>query len=121
MKTRYIDLRNALRDAGITHLEVAKALGISETSMSFRFSGRYPFTLAEAYVILDLLGRPYSDLPRLFPKDGIAANAPADPAQSALVWLEAYADDIKRTVDVRLQMAKAAMAEPLPAPIPIRR
>lgn len=121
MKTRYIDLRNALRDAGITHAALAAELGISETSMSFRFSGRYPFTLEEAYKILDLLERPYSDLPRLFPKDGIASYAPADPAQSALVWLEAYADDIKRTVDARLQMAKAAMAEPLPAPVPIRR
>lgn len=121
MKIRYTELRNALRDAGITQAEVAKALSLSEASMSFRMSGKYPFTLTEAYAILDMLDKPYSELPRLFPKDGIAANAPEDTTCATLNWLESYADDIKRTVDIRLQMVKAAMAAPQPAPVPIRR
>lgn len=111
MRTRYIELRNAFRGAGITQGEVARELCISETSMCFRMSGRYPFTLTEVYKILDMLNRPYSDLPKLFPKDGVAAIAPKPAEFTAANWLESYADEIKRTIDVRLQMAIAAMAD----------
>ena len=111
MKTRYTELRNAFREAHITQGEIAKELGISEKSMCFRMSGRYPFTLTEVYKILDMRAKPYSDLPKLFPKDGVAANAPKSPEFGAANWLEAYADEIKRTIDVRLQMAVATLAK----------
>lgn len=116
---RYSELRAAFRDAGIHQAEIAAEINLSETSMCHRMQGRYPFTLTEAYAILDILNRPYTDLPRLFPKDGAAVNAPTPIADSTISWLETFTDDIKRTVDTRLAMARAAISAPPPPPVPI--
>ena len=118
---RYIELRNALRNAGIQQRDIAVQIGLSETSMCHRMQGKYPFTISEAYEILDILHRPYSDLPILFPKDGASGNAPVPASDNAINWLETFSDDIKRTVDARLAMAIAAITAPPHQPIPLRR
>ena len=118
---RYVELRNAIRDAGIYQAEIAARIGLSETSMCHRMQGKYPFTISEAYAILDIIDRPYTDLPRLFPKDGIATNAPEPVTDNALLWLETFSDDLKRTIDTRLAMARTAITAPQVLPIPLRR
>lgn len=51
--------------------DVQKAIGRGSSYVSACFTGKNDFSLAEAYLILDLLCLPYLDLPKYFPPNGI--------------------------------------------------
>ena len=49
---------------------LARKLGVSKTTISKKLNGHTQWKLDEMYTVLDLLGRPASDLPVLFPPSG---------------------------------------------------
>ena len=49
---------------------LARRLRISTHTVSRKLNGHTEWTLEECYQVLDLLGRPYADLPALFPRGG---------------------------------------------------
>lgn len=55
-RTRHRRLRGALTAAGYDQSELADILGISPTSVSNRMRGKYPWTISEAWAVLDLIG-----------------------------------------------------------------
>lgn len=70
MARPYGALRGALLAQGIDHQHLARALLLSETCLSRKMNAKSGWTLDEAYGALQLLGRPASDLPALFPPGG---------------------------------------------------
>ncbi len=110
MARRYIALDEELRKAGFNHNDLAAHLQISVTTMTNRFTNRQPFTAWEMYAIMDLLELPYSELPRLFPKEGLAAYAPEPSAAEAIHWIEKFASDINRGIADQLNLMRAAVA-----------
>jgi transcriptional regulator with XRE-family HTH domain len=63
-------LREAVADADMDAPELAHELGVSACTISSRLNGHTQWQLDEMYNALRLLGRPASDLPRLFPPGG---------------------------------------------------
>lgn len=49
---------------------LARRLRISAHTVSRKLNAHTEWTLEECYQMLDLLGRPYTDLPILFPRGG---------------------------------------------------
>jgi hypothetical protein len=72
MAKLYSKLRHALDDADIDRPYIAKTLGVSNSYVGCRFVGRYPWTVEDAYKILDLLGEPAEKMTEYFPKGGKA-------------------------------------------------
>lgn len=65
-------LRGALLARGIEQEDLADVLGISGTSVSNRMRGKYPWTIAEAWTILRMLGESDpSKLGEYFPPQGL--------------------------------------------------
>lgn len=71
-RTRHRRLRGALQAVGWSHTEVADVLGISATSVSNKMRGKYPWTIDEAWQIMDIIGISAPDmLGLLFPPEGV--------------------------------------------------
>ncbi len=70
MSRPYKRLRVLLCANGLDQKDVARALLLSERTVSSRMNRRSEWTLGEAYKLLELLGEPPEALPRLFPRDG---------------------------------------------------
>lgn len=71
-RTRHRRLRGALKAAGWEQREVADVLGISPTSVSNKMRGKYPWTIDEAWRIMDIIGISAPDmLGLLFPPEGM--------------------------------------------------
>lgn len=51
--------------------DIQKVISRGSSYVSACFNGKNEFTMAEAYLILDMLGLPYLDLPKYFPPAGI--------------------------------------------------
>lgn len=49
---------------------LARRLRISAHTVSRKLNAHTEWTLEECYQVLDLLGRPYTDLPVMFPRGG---------------------------------------------------
>ena len=49
---------------------LARHLRISAHTVSRKLNARSPWTLAECYQVMDLLGKPYEQIPLIFPRDG---------------------------------------------------
>ena len=66
----YHALRAALYGGGVTHDQLARRLRIGTATVSRKLNARSPWTLAECYQVMDLLGKPYEQIPLIFPRDG---------------------------------------------------
>lgn len=65
----YPELRYEIQiKRGLTLGDLADTLNLSRAAIHDRLSGQKTFRLAECYQILDWLGLPDEDLPRLFPR-----------------------------------------------------
>lgn len=51
----YPNVSAELKRAGLLQGEVASELGITQTTFSFKLSGKYPFTFSEARKIKDMI------------------------------------------------------------------
>ena len=49
---------------------LARRLRIGTATVSRKLNARSPWTLAECYQVMDLLGKPYEQIPLIFPRDG---------------------------------------------------
>ena len=70
MKPIFRKLKTVMFSNDVTQAELSKVLGVSETYMTHRMTGRYPFTMDDAYKICDYLHLPYSELSTYFPLNG---------------------------------------------------
>lgn len=66
----YQALRNELFINGISNPALARSLLVGPATISRKLNGKSPWTLDECYRVLDLLGKPHSALPDLFPEKG---------------------------------------------------
>lgn len=66
-------LRTKLYDLDIGQAYLAKKLGVSQQSVSNRMRGKYPWTLDEMYIVMDLIKEPAEKLHEYFPKRGRVA------------------------------------------------
>lgn len=67
----YRNLRAELTRQGLQIGDLGRAIDKCHSSVSLRMCGHTPFTMEEAYTIMDFLGLPYLDLPKYFPPKGI--------------------------------------------------
>ena len=76
----YIDLRGLLKANDYTQGQFARASGIPIGTLRDRLCGKYPWTLDEAYKVLDFFRVPHNQLHLIFPPGGKAEagknNAP---------------------------------------------
>lgn len=72
IKTRYTEIRAEMVRRGLDGAKMAEALGISRITYSNKLCAHIPFTSREMYTILDLFGRPDSDIALYFPRNGIS-------------------------------------------------
>jgi len=72
MAKPYAKLRHALDDADISRADIQQRLGRGKglTYVAQRFQGERPWTLDDAYVILDMLGEPPNRIAEFFPRGG---------------------------------------------------
>lgn len=63
-------LRGKLSENDIDQKYLAKKLGLSENTVSYRMTGRFPWTLEEMYSVMDLIREPHELLHEYFPKGG---------------------------------------------------
>ena len=66
----YHKLRTELYIGGYTEPLLARRLRIGTATVSRTLNARSPWTLAECYQVMDLLGKPYEQIPLIFPRDG---------------------------------------------------
>lgn len=71
----YRKLRGKLREMGIDQKYLAGFFGISQASVSHRFTGSVPWTIPEAYTIMNLIQEPCERLHEFFPRDGGVTRA----------------------------------------------
>ena len=63
-------LRAKMLESGVDVKTICEVCGISYPSFYRKLNAHTEWTLEECYQIMDLLGRPYTDLPLLFPRRG---------------------------------------------------
>lgn len=70
------ELRKACRTADISQVDIANEIKRSPMHVSncFNCKGTATFTQPEMYTIMDMIGADYADMPKLFPKNGIAVH-----------------------------------------------
>lgn len=69
---RYITLLSEMKERGLRKKDIAERFGISAGAVSHKFTGKSPWTLDEAYIVLRLLGyEGGAMLPVLFPADDV--------------------------------------------------
>lgn len=66
----FTELRGLMVANEYTGPQLARRLGIGTTGMSERLNGHKPFTMEEAYEIMDLFHIPNTRLHELFPPQG---------------------------------------------------
>lgn len=69
----YRYLSGRLKQLGITQSDLAKKFGLTQASISHRFSGRVSWSLDEMYRIMDICQAPPEELHIYFPRGGISA------------------------------------------------
>ena len=68
---RYGKLRGKMREKGIKGNYLARKMGMTPQSVSYRMTGKTTWRMDEMYNILSMLGEPDSKLPEYFPRNGI--------------------------------------------------
>lgn len=63
-------LRRSMAWHGYTAKDMARELGMSAASISYRLNNRAAWTLPEMYFVLDRLGEPHDQLHLYFPPNG---------------------------------------------------
>jgi len=71
-KRSYERLRCALTDKGLRQSYLAYILGITQSAVSSRLTGRCDWPMKDVYVVMDLLKLPYEHMSAYFPKNGKA-------------------------------------------------
>ena len=69
----YRYLSGRLRQLGIRQTDLARAMGLSEASISHRFRGRTPLSIDEMYQLLDICRAQPEELHIYFPRGGKSA------------------------------------------------
>lgn len=76
----FSELRGLMKANDYTQEQLSRAIGMPRGTLTTRMSGRYPFTLDEAYRLLDFFRIPHNQLHLIFPPGGKAEtgknNAP---------------------------------------------
>ena len=67
MAKPYSKLRHALDDADITHADIAVKLDRSTAYVDQRFRCEFPWTMQDAYIILEMLKEPAELMAEYFP------------------------------------------------------
>lgn len=79
----YLELRGEMVRQGISNADIAARIGKSQAHVSRCLNLWTGWDCQDMYAIMDMIGRPYSDLHVIFPKDGVAqqeeAPKPAKP------------------------------------------
>ena len=60
-------IRSRMYELGVDASYMAKRLGMSDASYSFRMNARRPWRLNEMYDVMDILGIPSSEMNEYFP------------------------------------------------------
>ena len=68
---KFRKLRAAMVEGDIDQRELARELGLTQQAVSAKLSGRAPWTLCQAYMVMEVLELDLSRLPLLFPEDEI--------------------------------------------------
>ena len=68
---RYGKLRGKMREKGINGNYLARKMGMTPQSVSYRMTGKTPWRMDEMYNILSMLGEPDNKLSEYFPRNGI--------------------------------------------------
>lgn len=63
-------LRGRLKQLGFRQKDLEGALGLNQSAISHRFTGRTPWSLEEMYTLMDICRADYSELHLYFPRDG---------------------------------------------------
>lgn len=72
-KIPFRELRVLILERGYYAKDLARAIGMGESTMSMKLNGKAPWTMAEAYAVCDALGVSYEKIPVLFPKKDVTA------------------------------------------------
>ena len=71
MAKPYSKLRHAMDDADISREDIACKLKCSRAYVDQRFRCEHPWTMKDAYTVLDMLKIPYSEVSEYFPNEKI--------------------------------------------------
>lgn len=97
---RHKRLRAAMCAAGVTGQDIARRLDCSGNSVSARMTGRVPWSMSDAYTILDMLGLPSDQIYTYFPPGGIdPPEVNEDPNQHITRLLTGLRDVITRELE----------------------
>ena len=66
MKFNYSKLLGRLRECGFTHVQLAKAIGISKATLSAKLNNHFSFTAIEMISICKVLSIPLSEINEYF-------------------------------------------------------
>ena len=69
MAKPYSKLRHAMDDADISREDIACKLKCSRAYIDQRFRCEYPWTMKDAYTVLDMLKIPCSEISEYFPNE----------------------------------------------------
>ncbi len=72
MTIYYRELKHMMSMECISQGDLCAILNKSWCYVNNRMNGKFSWTIEEAYVICDTLKEPYTSIPRLFPRGGIA-------------------------------------------------
>ena len=75
---RYVKLRGKMREKGINGNYLARKMGMTPQSVSYRMTGKTSWRMDEMYNILSMLGEPDSKLSEYFPRNGVDVDMPEE-------------------------------------------
>lgn len=94
MARLYNQLKTQMANADIDQIYLASCMRKSQTYITNRMTGRYPWTADDMYQIMDILNYPYERMYELFPKDGKNINfSPATALSKQII-----AETVKATI-----------------------
>ena len=96
----FAELRELIKQNDMTQKQFARRLGICATALQMKLGGQTPFTMAEAYLTMDLLGIPLERLHELFP--------PGGKLPQAYLRAKAREQKEKEIADLAIQLVRAA-------------
>lgn len=97
---RYKRLRAAMSAAGVTGQDIARRLDCSGNTISARMTGRVPWSMSDAYMVLDMLSLPSDQIYTYFPPGGIdPPEVSEDPNQHIARLLTGLRDVITKELE----------------------
>ena len=100
---RFHRLREAMASQRVRGQDVANYLGISPQAFSRRLTAQLPFSLADAYKIMDYLGLPHEAIYDYFPPMGLSE-------EGGLIHSPQFDACVQREVEARMDALNTALA-----------